>query len=207
MPSSPDILSPRGICGQFERTPEAWIFGDRQFGTEREGLPAEFAVAYGPEEAQFAMFLRIPTGQGGAGNDGGEAITVVIQCGTEVEGDPFRRTGTFPGAVDRQQGDGRFVESLAAARRQERESVAETAGAMHVMRVASVDPKLDAIAIFDAAGTAPERLLFPGDGHAKQQARFMPAHADFGERLATLELRKAWQPIRFVEVVGVGDRR
>ena len=122
-----------------------------------------------------------------------------IEAGERSGGDPhFQRIAVAPFLADRPQhawadGSGVFTRSIdpellgdwlvqptSAARGKEDEIVAESSGAMDVVRIAGVDPDVQPVAILDSIVATPRKLPLAGDFERKREARFVPTGADLG---------------------------
>jgi hypothetical protein len=51
----------------------------------------------------------------------------------------------------------------------------EPAGAVNVVSVAGINPKMETIAVFNSRVSAPNGLGFTGHSHGDQNARFVPS--------------------------------
>ena len=105
------------------------------------------------------------------------------------------RVGVFAGPIDQQLIGHRLGRVSSAAGRQEDEAMAEAAGAVNVVRVARVDPELQAVAVFELALAAPARMPLAFDAHAEGQARLAPGGPHVGQRLLAFQLAQRRQPV------------
>ena len=99
----------------------------------------------------------------------------------------------FFGPIDRQPLGHRFVELLALAGGQKKQTMAITAGTVHVVYVAGVDPNLKTVAVFGLGRAAPGRLTLALHVDRKYQARFVPRRADIGHRRPAFQLAQIGQ--------------
>ena len=58
--STGTVVLSKLLIDQQKRLPEAWVFGDRKLGPNRQCLPAEFTVNYRKVKSELAMLVRIP---------------------------------------------------------------------------------------------------------------------------------------------------
>src|SRR5271166_1593811 len=79
------------------------------------------------------------------------------------------RAGVFAGTVDQKLLGNRCVEPMPATAGQIDEVVAEAAGPVDVVRVASVDPNMQSVAFFDAILAAPREMPLARDADRKRE--------------------------------------
>ncbi len=75
--------------------------------------------------------------------------------------------------------------------------MAKSAGAVYIVDVAGVDPKMQAIAVFGPVLPAPGALCFSGNLQGEHQALLVPSGAQIGENRASLQLSKTGNAMFF----------
>lgn len=162
----------------MQRRPQAWVVAEGEFGAAVEGPQPEFAVGDAIGEAEAGMLDGIEAGERVGRDIGFENVAVGPPLAFRAEHAGADRAGVFAGAVDQELLGDRTVEAVTAAGGQEDEIVAEPAGAVDVVRIASVEPDVQAVAFFDAILAAPREMALAGDAEPKRETSFIPASAN-----------------------------
>ena len=106
------------------------------------------------------------------------------------------RMRMLTGPMDEQLGGNRLAVIAAAARRQKGEAVAKTAGAVDIVRVAGVDPEMEAVTLVSPRLAAPGALFFARDAQAASDAIVAPGKSHVRKFLPTLYLGKGGKCVR-----------
>ena len=82
--------------------------------------------------------------------------------------------------------------------------MAESPGAVNVLRVARVDPDLHAVAVFDLRIAAPRRLLLAAHLHRHGQPPLAPGQSHVGKGLLAFQLAKTGQAMLLGQLDAAG---
>src|SRR5438552_3188447 len=134
---------------KLQRPPQTRVIDKRQLGADAERLPAELAVDHGIAEAESRLIGGAIAGECSSRNKAFDGIAIAQPLAADLERAWLDFPRAFFGPVDGEHHGHGLIELSAGADGKKTKAMTKPPGAMNVLRVARVDPKLHAVAVVD----------------------------------------------------------